>query len=1104
MANENDIVSRLILDDSDFIKKIEGANPYIDKLAANFDDLQKEVKASSQVIGKDLVQANEKAAKSIDHITKAAIDDSKALQKQRSDIAEVSLQIAKNKDQSEKLVSVYKKLTDARDKGILLDPQDIIELGDGFDKFAQEVGLSQKQLDLVQESLSDVVAEIQSINAKPIQDAANAISKGATEAEQFSSELKDLSGVNIQELQQKLETLALTTGTNTDEFKATSKAIGEYKARITEADRAVEFYAKSSDSLESALGELEDRMYDLALRGQDNTEEFKRLRDEVVRMKTAVKDTDAQVDRFVDKKTGFATLAENVQLLGAGFQIAEGYTAAFGSENEDLQKSLLKLNGIMAITSSIEQARNILIEQARAKTGALAVAQGLYSTVVGTSTGALKLFRLALAATGIGLLVILLGSLVANWDKVKKSVSENSEALFEGAKTVTKFLPPLNLLIKGIEYLYNNFDKIGSAVKGAGAALNSFFGNFGDSIGKLFSGDFSGAYDSFKSIGKDARAAFDEGFTQGEADRANKALSDELLKTVANQKKRAEILQAGGKETANIQKSILQNELKALELAGADKQEIEDKQHEISLFNAERQKIAAEKSAKERERIAKQVAEATSKLKALQDELFSALNESDLLTDKEKFDLIKQKNIDALVDFKNELSNTAKILGKDVSKELSNVDKLLEKVKQSQFIKFEFFNNEENDKFNIQQLLENVEKRRTIQLQDIESSILSDEAKESLRTEILLQGELERLQILQEYTDKNSLIYEQNALRILEIQNKLNKPIEIPEIDPDDFWGSINTFEDLLNETLDNLFGEEGAEKAKDFLSGLGSLVSEFGNILNEANELQIEAIDKQLDALSERREKTQDELDKELELQKEGLANNVSGKENEVEALLSEEKRLTDEREKIQKEAQRRQLIADTVQQSQSLITSSINIIKGFSQIPFIGLPLGIAAVATLIGFFAKTKAQAFAATKLYTGANRIDDHFGEVGSRSDIPGRGEGYRVVDAVTGQDTNVRISGKEMLLPEDITQSQKRFFKNLKAGKYNFDIADVLDLHSSLKESVNGGVVQQTIINTTQLPSKQWVTYTTKKGVNKAILLEVPKKGEIGSTYIFQD
>ncbi len=1049
MANENDIVSRLILDDSDFIKKIEGANPYIDKLAANFDDLQKEVKASSQVIGKDLVQANEKAAKSIDQVTKAAIDDSKALQKQKQDISDVSNQIAKNKDQSDKLLSVYKKLTDARDKGILLDPQDLKELSDGFDKFAQEVGLSQKQLDLVQESLSDVVAEIQSINAKPIQDAANAISKGATEAEQFSSELKDLSGVNIQELQQKLETLALTTGTNTDEFKATSKAIGEYKARITEADRAVEFYAKSSDSLESALGELEDRMYDLALRGQDNTEEFKRLRDEVVRMKTAVKDTDAQVDRFVDKKTGFATLAENVQLLGAGFQIAEGYTAAFGSENEDLQKSLLKLNGIMAITSSIEQARNILIEQARAKTGALAVAQGLYSTVVGTSTGALKLFRLALAATGIGLLVILLGSLVANWDKVKKSVSENSEALFESAKTVTKFLPPLNLLIKGIEYLYNNFDKIGSAVKGAGAALNSFFGNFGDSIGKLFSGDFSGAYDSFKSIGKDARAAFDEGFEQGEKDRANKALSDELLKTVANQKKRAEILQAGGKETANIQKNILQNELKALELAGADKQEIEDKQHELNVFNAEREKALSDARLKAQQERDKQIKEATSKLRSIQDELFDILSEQKVLSEKEQYEIIKAKQIEALELFKNELKEIGKILKKDVTKEIEATQLII-------------------DNLNARKFIENIEGLSSVKLPEKLFSNLEKTTEDKAK----------------------------------EIGAKM--VITLPPLDEGNFFDSINTFEDLLNETLDNLFGEEGSEKAKDFLSGLGSLVSEFGNILNEANELQIEAIDKQLDALSERREKTQDELDKELELQKEGLANNVSGKENEVEALLSEEKRLTDEREKIQKEAQRRQLIADTVQQSQSLITSSINIIKGFSNIPFIGLPLGIAAVATLIGFFAKTKAAAFAATKLYTGANRIDDHFGEVGSRSDIPGRGEGYRVVDAVTGQDTNVRISGKEMLLPEDITQSQKRFFKNLKAGKYNFDIADVLDLHSSLKESVNGGVVQQTIINTTQLPSKQWVTYTTKKGVNKAILLEVPKKGEIGSTYIFQD
>ena len=48
--------------------------------------------------------------------------------------------------------------------------------------------------------------------------------------------------------------------------------------------------------------------------------------------------------------------------------------------------------------------------------------QGVYTTVVGTSTGAMKAFRIALASTGIGLIVIGLGLLIANFNKIKKAV----------------------------------------------------------------------------------------------------------------------------------------------------------------------------------------------------------------------------------------------------------------------------------------------------------------------------------------------------------------------------------------------------------------------------------------------------------------------------------------------------------------------------------------------------------------------------------------------------------------------------------------------------------------------------------------------------------
>jgi hypothetical protein len=48
--------------------------------------------------------------------------------------------------------------------------------------------------------------------------------------------------------------------------------------------------------------------------------------------------------------------------------------------------------------------------------------QKAYALVVGTSTGAMKAFKLALAATGIGLIVIAIGLLIQNFDKVKEAV----------------------------------------------------------------------------------------------------------------------------------------------------------------------------------------------------------------------------------------------------------------------------------------------------------------------------------------------------------------------------------------------------------------------------------------------------------------------------------------------------------------------------------------------------------------------------------------------------------------------------------------------------------------------------------------------------------
>lgn len=63
-----------------------------------------------------------------------------------------------------------------------------------------------------------------------------------------------------------------------------------------------------------------------------------------------------------------------------------------------------------------------------------AIQQKIYTAAVGTSSGAMKIFRLALISTGIGAIVVGIGMLIANFDKVKKVVMN----LVPGLKAITE------------------------------------------------------------------------------------------------------------------------------------------------------------------------------------------------------------------------------------------------------------------------------------------------------------------------------------------------------------------------------------------------------------------------------------------------------------------------------------------------------------------------------------------------------------------------------------------------------------------------------------------------------------------------------------------
>jgi len=156
--------------------------------------------------------------------------------------------------------------------------------------------------------------------------------------------------------------------------------------------------------LSGRIGELEDRLYEMAVAGQQGTQEFKDLTAEVGKMKKVIVDTDMVVDGMSQ------TMAQNLGgALGgitSAFELGAGAMGAMGVESEKVEEALLKVQSAMAIAQGVQGIRE-----------AIPAFNGLKNSIVSAASG-LTTFQKALIATGLGAIVAVVGALAANWDKV--------------------------------------------------------------------------------------------------------------------------------------------------------------------------------------------------------------------------------------------------------------------------------------------------------------------------------------------------------------------------------------------------------------------------------------------------------------------------------------------------------------------------------------------------------------------------------------------------------------------------------------------------------------------------------------------------------------
>jgi hypothetical protein len=196
---------------------------------------------------------------------------------------------------------------------------------------------------------------------------------------------------------------------------------------------AIDSLGKSGTSLTRQLRGLKQELAQLEIAGEDGTEAFQKLLITAAKLEDQIGDTRDRVRILASDTFKFDAAVGATQALASGFELAQGAAVLFGSESEELQRAIAKVTAATAVANGVQQLSSLIKEESAVKTAVLTGAQAAYTAVVGASTGALRLFKLALAGTGIGVLVLAITELIGYFNDLQAQ-SAKTQTVFERFK----------------------------------------------------------------------------------------------------------------------------------------------------------------------------------------------------------------------------------------------------------------------------------------------------------------------------------------------------------------------------------------------------------------------------------------------------------------------------------------------------------------------------------------------------------------------------------------------------------------------------------------------------------------------------------------------
>lgn len=678
-----------------------------------------------------------------------------------------------------------------------------------------------------------------------------------------------------------------------------------------------------------------------------------------------------------------------------------------------------------------EQAKGLVSNLASGEAGA------------GKFAGAFRVIGTVIKASGIGLLIGIVVSLIGYFTKFQS-----------GADKVSQVMAGLNAVV---DVLVGRFLKLGNSIL-----------NVATGIGRFLTGDATGAMESFGQAADDAAASVNglgnellfaaKAAAQLEKDRQalREFVQDIQKRTAQREVDAAAAARFADDETKSIRvrlsalsqegtlkKQIAEDELEAakerqrialrdLNLNAASRENA-DKRNEAeaaaievikatgkvqeAVFDAEKkQNELRKKAAEERQKQLKQERDDLEKLRKDLEKLrvegqAEGIDKELAATNKKYDDLIRiaENGVSKL----NEIEKRRGLTPEEQAqrKEFSDLAAQLEEKRLGALLDVvtEFA---EKD---VEIERELAEQKKALKEKDYDRAVASLNREKTLREQQIAigeeQGKAYILRLKQQGASEKEVAEAQREFDLAAQQARLRaeidfqvKLLEITAAQNPERVAEIKKQIELLKSQLENIdfqIGNPEGKKKKSLLELLGidvkgdpdgqKAIADTVDALKGLAEARlaeaqaaVDAANIKVDAAETAVDKAQEALDREIQLAELGFASNVSLRQQELAAAEQQQKQAEAQRKKAienQQKIQRQQIILDSVLQASNLITSSTNIYKVLSPLGPFGVGLAIGAIALMLGSFIKQKAAALKAVSAVKAREGIQARIGSDG---------------------------------------------------------------------------------------------------------------------------